>query len=244
MKAFVVAISLSLFPIFGLAESVEAFHIGTAENPTIDGQFLTEKQGQQDGIIKDDNSMSIQSRLMPIDFSIHKKSQQLLLTQKTSTDWTESHVARVLEKAAEGGKLSYVLSAAKRYELPASVALIPIIESRYQPHAVSPKGAVGLWQLSQAVATDFDLPIAERSDWRASTEVALKHISKLQAHYGRWDLTWAAYNAGQGRVDKALQQRPEAATVEELNLPQETTHYVQSLLNLQESLANIEVTNA
>ena len=235
-------ISLSLFPVFGWAESVDAFHIGTADKPTIDGQFLSEKKEQNEGVIAGDDAVS--SRIIPINFTTHKQPQKLPLTPINAPDWTESHVARVLEKAAEGGKLSYVLSAAKRYDLPASVALIPIVESRYQPHAVSPKGAVGLWQLSQAVASDFDLPLEARNDWRASTEVALQHLSKLQAHYGRWDLVWAAYNAGQGRVDKALQQYPDAPTVEQLNLPQETTHYVQSLLSLQSSLVNMKVTHA
>lgn len=242
MRGLMVAIVFCFCPLLGLAETVEAFHIGTADNPTIDGQFISEKKEQSDGVIVQDDSTK--SRLMPIDFSADKIPDNQPLSQTDEKKWTESHVARLLEKAAEGGKLSYVLNAAKRYDLPASVALIPIVESRYQPHAVSQKGAVGLWQLSRAVATDFDLPVAARTDWRASTEVALQHLSKLQAHYGRWDFVWAAYNAGQGRVDRALKKHPEAHNALELDLPIETTHYVQSLLSLQSSLSTMEIAHA
>jgi membrane-bound lytic murein transglycosylase D len=216
-----------------LAGSVEAFHIGTVDNPTIDGQPFS-KATQEEGLI---NESSIKSKLLPISFSSN-------MHPISSNDWTPSHIERVLEKAAEGGKLSYVLSAAKRYGLPASVALIPVVESRYQSDAVSNKGAVGLWQLSRAVASDFDFPADARMDWRASTEVALQHISRLQNHYGRWDLTWAAYNAGQGRIDSALKKNPHANSALELNLPEETTNYVQSLLSLQSELAQVDVKNA
>lgn len=242
MKVLMVAIVFCFCPLLGLAESVDAFPMGTADNPTIDGQFISEKKELNDGMIVQDDSTK--SRLIPIDFSTHKVPDNLPLPQTNEKKWTESHVAQVLEKAAEGGKLSYVLNAAKRYDLPASVALIPIVESRYQPHAVSPKGAVGLWQLSKDVASDFDLPDSARTDWRASTEVALQHLSKLQAHYGRWDFVWAAYNAGQGRVDRAIKKHPEAHNALELDLPIETTHYVQSLLSLQSSLSTMEIAHA
>lgn len=242
MKALVAGIVFGLCPILGLAEPMDAFHMGTIDNPTIDGKFISEKKELNDGIIVQDDSTK--SRLIPIDFSIHQVPDNVSLPQKNEKNWTESHIAQVLEKASKGGKLSYVLNAAKRYDLPASVALIPIVESRYQPHAVSPKGAVGLWQLSKEVSSDFDLPDSARTDWRASTEVALQHLSKLQAHYGRWDFVWAAYNAGQGRVDRAIKKHPAAHNALELDLPLETTHYVQSLLSLQSSLATMEVAHA
>lgn len=223
-------IMFSFFPLLGWSETVENFQIGTPHQPTIDGHFLADSQKPAKTVVKEDVASS-KSRLLPVP-EVQKKS---------SSTWSQSHIASVLEKAAEGGKLAYVLNAAKRYQLPASVALIPIIESRYQTHAVSPKGAVGLWQLSRAVASDFDLPEQARTDWRASTEVALQHIARLQAHYGRWDLTWAAYNAGQGRVDKALRQYPQADNAAQLDLPNETIQYVNSLASLQSQLAHMDV---
>lgn len=229
MKCLMVAI-LSFFPMLGLSETTGDFQIGTPNQPTIDGHFLAASQKPAKTVVKEDVEPS-KSQLLPIPTPLNKPS----------STWSESHIASVLEKAAEGGKLSYVLHAAKRYKLPASVALIPIIESRYQTHAVSPKGAVGLWQLSRAVASDFDLPVDARTDWRASTEVALQHIARLQAHYGRWDLTWAAYNAGQGRVDKALMQYPNATNAAQLDLPNETIQYVKSLASLQSQLAQMDV---
>lgn len=233
MKCWALCIVFGLCPVLGLAESAAAFHIGTTDSPTIDGQFFSK---QEEEVIV--NESSNKSRLLPIQFPSNKP------TSAISNNWTESHIEQVLEKAAQGGKLSYVLSAAKRYGLPASVALIPVVESRYQSDAVSPKGAVGLWQLSRAVASDFNLPMDARTDWRASTEVALQHISRLQNHYGRWDFTWAAFNAGQGRIDALLKQNPHASYAVELDLPEETSNYVQSLLNLQSELAQMDVKNA
>lgn len=224
-----IAVIFSIFPLIGMAEFVNDFQIGSISRPTIDGQFIEETT---------DNKVeekSPKSKLIPIEIS--KKPS----VHAPSKDWSESQVAAILEKAASGGKLAYILNAAKRYDLPASVALIPVIESDYQTHAVSPKGAVGLWQLSKAVAYDFDLPEKARSDWRASTEVALQHLSKLKKHYGRWDLVWAAYNAGQGRIDTAIKSHPKAKNALSLDLPDETFRYVEKLSSLHATLANMDI---
>jgi soluble lytic murein transglycosylase-like protein len=207
---------LMILPWIAMAEPAQEFVIGTPDHPTIDGGFV-EKQAPPKKT-KEPNKTS------PQDAPLKK--------------WDESKVEQALKKAAKGGKLAYVLDAAKRYQLPASVALIPIIESRYEEKAISPKGAVGAWQLSQAVASDYHLPDKARTDFKASTDIALQHLKTLYAHYGQWDYVWGAYNAGQGRVDNALKKSPHVPA-SALSLPAETQDYIAQMSALQETLSTM-----
>lgn len=231
MKKRMLTILCCCYPLLGLAESVDSFHIGTPEHPTINGSFISSTHAVTTESHSEKKTLGV-SIIPPI---------LLPPKQSENSTWSEEHVASVLEKAAKGGKLSYVLDAAKRYHLPAHVALIPIVESRYQTTAVSPKGAAGIWQLSRAVVSDFGSTSASRFDWKASTEIALQHLSNLYTHYGRWDLTWAAYNAGQGRVDAALRKNPEAIEADALILPIETRDYVKQLTTLNRTLSTMGI---
>ena len=244
MKRWVLAFVFSLCPVLALAEQLESVHVGTPDNPTIDGGWMnppstsekstnTKKPKLKKSEEKISDEKALKNNSTPTKPGVSAGS--------SSTQWDEKHVDSVLQSAAKGGKLSYVLNAAKKHQLPASVALIPIIESRYQMKAVSPKGAAGIWQLSNALASDFSLPSSERFNFSASTEVALTHLARLHAHYGRWDYAWAAYNAGQGRVDKALLKNPQASDVNELSLPNETKDYVNQMHALHSTLSQMVV---
>jgi hypothetical protein len=128
--------------------------------------------------------------------------------------------------ATKNGKLFYVLTQAKSMNLPASVAAVPFVESRYDDNAVSNKGAAGAWQLMPALAKDYGLPQQDRFEFTSSTNVALTYLKQLYAQFGSWELTYAAYNAGPTRVQNALLRNPHATSVQELSLPQETKNYV------------------
>lgn len=194
------------------------FNIGTPENPTMDNEYINKPYLSKD---------------LPI-----SKIPKINMTPSQHETKDERKIARLLAQAALGGKLAYVLKTAKQYNLPASVALIPIVESNYNTNALSPKGAAGLWQLSSAVSKDYEFPLEQRNNWKASTHVALRHIKNLYQHYQRWDLVWAAYNAGQHRVDKASQTSPQTSA-ETLSLPQETKNYVLKLSHLKQMLLQI-----
>lgn len=131
-------------------------------------------------------------------------------------------------------------------KLPLELALLPIVESAYQPEAQSPKGAVGLWQFMPATGNDYGLKQNEQNDERldiqASTRAAIHFLIDLKTHYkGDWLLALAAYNCGQGTVNAAISKNVANGLKTDywsLNLPKETQDYVPRLLALAHIFAN------
>jgi membrane-bound lytic murein transglycosylase D len=121
--------------------------------------------------------------------------------------------------------------------LPRELVAVPAIESRYEPTARGDHGELGLWQLRPATARRFGLEVNARRDQRMhvdhSTRAAARYLAFLHARYGDWPLALAAYNAGEGRVDRALARRP-GATFWELAergaLPPISREYVPKIL--------------
>ncbi|NJN48152.1 MAG: lytic transglycosylase domain-containing protein [Candidatus Competibacteraceae bacterium] len=121
-----------------------------------------------------------------------------------------------------------------------------MIESAFDPAAVSPKGAAGLWQIMPATGEQYGLQIIEgydgRYDVHASTLAALEYLSYLHRFFkGDWLLALAAYNAGEGRVQQAMQANLDAGQDTDfwnLNLPKETQAYVPKMLALARIVFN------
>jgi membrane-bound lytic murein transglycosylase D len=117
--------------------------------------------------------------------------------------------------------------------LPGELALLPLLESAYNPWAVSPSGAVGLWQFLQGTSRVLDMKIDpwvdERRDPGKSTRAAVRHLKNLYSIFGSWDLTLAAYNGGAGYVKRAM-IRTRSKSLRELQrkgaLRPETSQYV------------------
>lgn len=136
--------------------------------------------------------------------------------------------------------LEYVYSQTQKNQMPAEIALIPMIESNYDPFAISKDGAVGLWQIMPGTASGFGLTINwwydGRRDIYASTQGALNYFNYLnQFFHGNWLLAIAAYDSGEGTVQKAIRYNKKHGLPTDywdLHLPGETEQYVPKLLAL------------
>ena len=134
----------------------------------------------------------------------------------------------------------FVTEQLENADLPLELALLPIVESSYDPLAYSPSHAVGLWQFMQSTGTSYGLHRDRWYDGRRdvikSTEAAVKYLSHLYKRFdGDWLLALAAYNSGQGAVRKAIKnnhQRGKPSDFWSLKLPRETKNYVPRLLAL------------
>jgi membrane-bound lytic murein transglycosylase D len=129
--------------------------------------------------------------------------------------------------------IHYVYEQTRQKNLPAELALIPLLESQYNPAIGSRSGAAGLWQMMPGTASKFGLKINRcydgRKDVTASTKAALNYLSYLYHYFNEdWLLALAAYDAGEGKV-KAVTHRKHFCFWQ-LPLSKETKEYVPKLL--------------
>ena len=131
----------------------------------------------------------------------------------------------------------HIGAALERRGLPQELRLLPVIESGYLPDAVSPSGAVGIWQITRLGASGYPLQmdgrLDERRDFWKATEVALDTLATNRERFGDWLLAIAAYNAGPGGVQRAI-DRAGTRDFWELRrsgaLPQQTAEFVPRFL--------------
>ncbi|MDR0477619.1 MAG: lytic transglycosylase domain-containing protein [Desulfobulbaceae bacterium] len=126
-------------------------------------------------------------------------------------------VTRVLERADE--HLPVILESIRAHNLPLELACLPMVESAFQPRAVSPAGAAGLWQLMPETARRYGLTVNaetdERFDVRKATSAAIDYLADLYRLFNDWPLALAAYNCGEGAMKRAL-ARTNTASLSEL----------------------------
>jgi soluble lytic murein transglycosylase-like protein len=122
--------------------------------------------------------------------------------------------------------------------LPVALTGIAAAESNFNPAGLSPKGARGLWQLMPATARRYGLAVDDRHDERLdplkSTMVAARYLHDLYAQFQDWLLVLAAYNAGEGRVQNAVERvgtHDFWTLSHRLALPEETRRYVPTVLD-------------
>ncbi|MBN7797689.1 LysM peptidoglycan-binding domain-containing protein [Parahaliea mediterranea] len=142
--------------------------------------------------------------------------------------------------------LHYIVGEVEARGMPMEIALLPLVESTMDPFARSPEHAVGLWQIMPATGRHLGLTsnwwYDGRRDLRDSTRVALDYLEALHQDFdGDWMLALAAYNAGKGRVGRAMARnraRGQPTDYWSLKLPRETRKYVPRLIALTSIVAN------
>ena len=155
----------------------------------------------------------------------------------------DKHLSNSLRRAEPF--LWHVVEALSARGLPLELALLPIVESGYEPSAVSFSGAGGLWQFMPRTGTYMGLEqnwwYDGRFDAMAATQSALDYLTKLHAQFdGNWVLALAAYNGGPGRVGRAIKRaraRGGKTDFWHLDLPAETAAYVPKFFALRRLLA-------
>jgi membrane-bound lytic murein transglycosylase D len=142
------------------------------------------------------------------------------------------YVKRMTERGSR--YLFHVVEELQRRKMPTELALLPFIESAFNPQAMSSARASGMWQFMPLTGKDYDLTQNmfrdDRRDVLASTRAALDYLGRLNKMFnGDWQLSLAAYNWGEGNVKRAIARNERAGLptdYESLNMPAETRHYV------------------
>jgi membrane-bound lytic murein transglycosylase D len=144
------------------------------------------------------------------------------------------YVARMTERG--GRYLFYIVEELDKRGMPTELALLPFIESAYNPQAMSVARASGMWQFIPSTGRDFELKQNvfrdDRRDVLASTRAALDYLQKLYGMFGDWQLALAAYNWGEGSVQRAIAKNQRAGLPTDyrsLRMPAETQGYLPKL---------------
>lgn len=151
--------------------------------------------------------------------------------------WYASRPDYVKRMVARSQKYLYhIVEEVEKRGMPMEIALLPMVESAFNPQANSRSRASGIWQFIPSTGKHFGLKqtwwVDNRRDVTAATNAALTYLQKLHVMFGTWDLALAAYNAGEGTVKRAIErnlQQGLPTDYENLSLPAETKNYVPKL---------------
>lgn len=178
-------------------------------------------------------------------FRIDDISTPLVQSQE---DWFAArpeYIRRVVERSRR--YLYFIVEKVESRGMPTEIALLPIIESAYNPVAYSRAHASGIWQFIPSTGKHYglnqDFWYDGRRDVLAATDAALDYLEKLYAQFGSWELALAAYNWGEGAVERAINRNAAKGLPTNylsLTMPDETRWYVPKLQAVKNIIANPE----
>jgi membrane-bound lytic murein transglycosylase D len=141
--------------------------------------------------------------------------------------------------------LFHIVEELERRGMPTELALLPMVESAFNPMAYSRAHASGLWQFIPSTGRNYNLEqnwwYDGRRDIMASTDAALDYLQALHEQFGDWHLALAAYNMGENGLARAIERnraRGKRADYESVAIPRETRYYVPSLQAFKNIVAN------
>ena len=168
-------------------------------------------------------------------FAMPELDSPLVIEQ---TRWLAARPDYVNRSMARSSRyLFYIVAEINVRGMPTEIALLPFVESAFNPVAKSTAKAMGIWQFMPATGKDFKLTQNmfrdERRDVLQSTNAALDYLERLYRQFGDWQLALAAYNWGEGNVAKAIKRNQAAGLPTNylsLKMPKETREYVPKLM--------------
>jgi membrane-bound lytic murein transglycosylase D len=174
---------------------------------------------------------------------------ELVTSQEQWYATRASYITRMTERSNK--YLYHIVEELERRNMPTELALLPFIESAFNPQAVSSAKAAGMWQFMPATGRDYSLKQNifrdDRRDVLASTRAALDYLQKLHRMFGDWHLALAAYNWGEGSVQRAINKNTKdglGVGYLDLNMPNETRNYVPKLQAVKNIVLNPSVFSA
>jgi membrane-bound lytic murein transglycosylase D len=208
---------------------------------------------QKGRYVAEDTSRTIDLTIPPLDAweRIRRGFAIPNLNTPLSAKWTAYYAAHpeAMQRMAEraGKYLYYIVDEINRRGLPTELALLPFVESAYNPVAYSSARASGLWQFIPSTGTQFKLKQDwwhdQRRDPIASTNAALDYLEYLFEFQGDWYLALASYNWGEGSVKRAVTNnmaKGKATDYLSLSMPNETLNYIPKLQAIKNIVADPE----
>jgi membrane-bound lytic murein transglycosylase D len=221
--------------------------IDTAPTKILQSQVYVEAE-QPIVVYKQTNDVDLWARIRR-GFMMNDLASDLIGSQEQWYSSRPDYIERMTGRSSK--YLYHIVEELERRNMPTELALLPFIESAFNPQAVSGAKAAGMWQFMPATGKYFSLKQNvfrdDRRDVLASTRAALDYLKKLHGMFGDWHLALAAYNWGEGSVGRAIakNQREGLPTdYNSLNMPNETRNYVPKLLAVKNIVANPQAFNA
>jgi membrane-bound lytic murein transglycosylase D len=239
------------FIVFNLINALLATNVYAITNVTGDPIIIIDDDTPENVIISDDifpakPAESLWPKINAGYKMYTKPSKKGLKRIKKYENWYKKrpdYIERMMVRANK--YLYFVYQEVKKRNMPMEIALLPMIESAYNPLAKSKAKAVGMWQFIPSTGRLYGLQQDwwrdERQNVIESTDSALDYLERLHDEFGTWELALAAYNAGEGRVgrtQKKNKRNKRPTDFYSLNLPMETRNYVPKLLAIRNIMQN------
>ncbi|HSI59312.1 MAG TPA: transglycosylase SLT domain-containing protein [Ideonella sp.] len=165
---------------------------------------------------------------------------------RTGEQWYAQRPDYVQRMTERGGRyLFHVVEEIEKRGMPTELALLPFIESAFNPQAMSTARASGMWQFIPSTGKDYALKQNifrdDRRDVLASTRAALDYLDRLHTMFGDWHLALAAYNWGEGSVQRAIKRNEKLGLPTDyasLRMPDETRYYARKLQAVENIVGN------